>query len=488
MEKHTKKLTILHSNDLHGDFMAEQVDDKLVGGVSMLSGYVSKVRREEENVLYAIAGDMFRGSIIDAEYKGISTIEIMNLLAPDIVTIGNHEVDYGIAHLLFIEKCAKFPIINANLYIKSNGARLFTPYKILKVGGMNILFIGIITEEVLAQARKDNLIGAFIDTKEAAAEVTRICNAYKSVDVDLTVLLTHIGFEDDKKLAAMLPPACGVDLIIGGHSHTLPEQPWVENGIQIVQAGTGTDRIGRFDLVIDTDRNCIDSGTWRTVPITAADCPRDEALEAVLAKYKEATDRKYARIVTRLRAQLTHPQRNTETQLGDLFADILREMLGLDVMLLGSGSIRQKAIGPIVDYGALKEAFPYDDGVYLMKITGAQLRKMMLFMLRDEAFAGDHTEFYQLSDGLQLVYARGEHALKECTFHGEEIADDRVLSVGIQGYHYANLESFLGLSFAEAGAIQTPRVVSTSCLDIIEEYLSTHQLLGAAAGGRLTVV
>ena len=73
MEKHLKKLTLLHSNDMHGDFLAEQVDENLVGGVSMLSGYISKVRNEEENVLYCIAGDMFRGSVIDSEYQGLST-------------------------------------------------------------------------------------------------------------------------------------------------------------------------------------------------------------------------------------------------------------------------------------------------------------------------------------------------------------------------------------------------------------------------------
>ena len=88
--KHLKKLTLLHSNDMHGDFMAKEVDDRLIGGVSMLSGYVGKVRREERNVVYSISGDMFRGSLID----------IMNILAPDVVTLGNHEVDYGIAHLL----------------------------------------------------------------------------------------------------------------------------------------------------------------------------------------------------------------------------------------------------------------------------------------------------------------------------------------------------------------------------------------------------
>ena len=95
---------------MHGDFLAEKVDSKLVGGVSLLSGYVSKVRHEEENVLYAIAGDMFRGSVIDSEFHGISTIQIMNMLAPDIVTVGNHEVDYGVAHLLFLENVRNFPL------------------------------------------------------------------------------------------------------------------------------------------------------------------------------------------------------------------------------------------------------------------------------------------------------------------------------------------------------------------------------------------
>ena len=78
--KNLKKLTILHSNDMHGDFQAEEESGKLIGGVSMLSGYIQKVRKEEKNVLYTISGDMFRGSVIDSEFKGLSTIEIINML------------------------------------------------------------------------------------------------------------------------------------------------------------------------------------------------------------------------------------------------------------------------------------------------------------------------------------------------------------------------------------------------------------------------
>ena len=268
-----KKLTLLHSNDMHGDFLAEDIDQNLVGGISMLSGYINKVRVEEENVIYAIAGDMFRGSIIDSEFQGLSTIQIMNMLGPDIATVGNHEVDYGIAHLLFLEKCADFPIINANLHITTNHARLFDPYKILEVGGMKILFIGILTDVALAQCKTDGLIGTFVTLEDAANEVGKICNTYNALDIDFTVLLTHIGFEEDKALAEILDPAWGVDVIIGGHSHTFLDEPAVVNGIPIVQAGTGTDQIGRFDILIDTDNNCIDSYTWMPVPIDAEHCP-----------------------------------------------------------------------------------------------------------------------------------------------------------------------------------------------------------------------
>lgn len=161
--KNLKKLTILHSNDLHGDFLAEQVDEKLIGGVSRLSGYVNKVRSEEKNVIYAIAGDMFRGSLIDSEYQGISTIQIMNLLAPDVASLGNHEVDYGLAHLLFLERCASFPIICANMYVKYIGKRLFNSHWIKEIDGMRVLFIGILTEDVLASTKREALIGTLVD-------------------------------------------------------------------------------------------------------------------------------------------------------------------------------------------------------------------------------------------------------------------------------------------------------------------------------------
>ena len=224
-----------------------------------------------------------------------------------------------------------------------------------------------------------------------------------------------------------------MDLIVGGHSHTLPEHAVEENGVVIAQAGTGTDQIGRFDIIVDTDNNCIDSYTWRTVPICAETCPRNPAMEQVLHRFTSQVDEKYSHIVGRFRRELTHPQRTQETELGNLFADIFTRSLGVDVMLIGSGSIRAEKLGPIVTYGDLIEGFPYDDGVFMFKVTGQQLRQMLHYMLREEAYTG-HTEFYQLPSTLRLRYDRRKGDFDYFTYCGrevgKEIGDDALLHRG----------------------------------------------------------
>src|SRR5665811_920570 len=209
----TRKFTILHSNDMHGDFLAEQEagGGDLTGGLPLLSGYINRVRAAEENVLYVISGDMLQGSIIDSDFKGTSTMQIMNYLAPDVVALGNHELDYGLPHLLFLEKIANFPIVNANIYITKFNKRLMRPYLIIRKAGFDILFTGIITEKILDSLKMDNLIGSFISLEEASGEIGKITNAYKNDDIDLTILRTHIGFESDLELAALLKPEWGVD-------------------------------------------------------------------------------------------------------------------------------------------------------------------------------------------------------------------------------------------------------------------------------------
>ena len=483
--KKYKNLVLLHSNDMHGDFFAEQQDNNVLGGVSMLSGYVSKARAEHPNTLYCIAGDMLQGSLIDTEFRGLSTIEIMNHLNPDVVSLGNHEIDYGLGHLLLLERCASFPIVNANLFIRTPYTRLFQSHKILYVDGMQIMFIGIITSEVLAPLKSDVLLGSLVDVEEAAREVGKICNAYRTIDIDFTVLLTHIGFEEDKHLAALLDPAWGVDVIIGGHSHTVLEKPEEVNGVLIVQAGVGTDQIGRFDIVVDTDKNAVAEYNWQLIPITEEYCPHDKVVEDAILRYKTRTDAKYGRILCWMARELTHPTRNQETELGNLISDAFLELTQVDIVLVGSGSIRKEAAGPVFTLKDLIEIMPFEEKLYRLTVSGRQFKQMYAHMLRSEALMGHHTEFYQFSRGLAVEYDSINKEFTRFDFNGSPMEPDALFTVCLQSYHLANFDAFLGLPLDEVTKNARPVLLSSSQRDVLEEYFIAAKHVDARLEGRL---
>ena len=487
MDDTIKKLTLLHTNDLHGDFLPKIRDGKEVGGLARLSGYVNKIRKEKKNVIYAMAGDMFRGSVIDSEYHGLSTINLMNNLRPDVATIGNHEVDYGFAHLLFLEKCAKFPIVNANLFITLNNSRVFTPYINIDIDGMRIMFIGLLTEEVLSSTKCENIIGTFIDLEAAAKEVGIICDNYRTVRTDMTILLTHIGFENDVKLAQMLDPDWGVDLIIGGHSHTFMDKPEVVNGVPIVQAGSGSGVIGRFDIQYDQASKKIEDLRWKCVPINEDTAPVDTIMEELIDSYRTETDRKYKRVVTRWARKLTHPCREQETEMGNLYADVLADGSSFEIMLFGSGSIRKTELGPVIEYQDMIENTPFEDVIYMIEVRGAQWRRMVQYLRRDEAWLGE-TEFYQFSKGVKIVYRKSTHTIEELSFKGTPVTDDMHLKLGLQAYHFKNFDKFFGVPLEEVKRNMKPRVCASSQNNIIEEYFCTNDGLDAQVEGRITIL
>ncbi len=471
----TKKITILHSNDMHGDFLAEvkEGNGQLIGGLSLLSGYLNKVRAQEENVIYVISGDMVQGSLIDSEYKGISTIEIMNYLSPDVVTLGNHELDYGLPHLLFLEKMANFPIVNANLYIKTYGKRLMNPYAIINKAGFDILFTGIITEKVLDALSLDKMIGTFISLENAAEEIGKICNSYKNNDIDLTIALTHIGFDSDLELAKMLKPDWGVDMIIGGHSHTILEQPEQVNGILVTQAGTGTDQIGRFDIEVDDDTNAIVAWKWQLIPINDDLTEPDEELERFISTFKAAVDKKYNALVTRFTEKLFHPSRERETTLGNMITDAMAYAAESDVILIGSGSIRVSKLGPIVTLGGLKACFPYDDSLTKYRITGKQLKRIFSHIMRLEN-RNSEGECYQINSSVRAVYSDSQKKVVSLTVDGVPVCDEQTYTIALQGYHFINSKKYLDISNKELLALESPRVIATSAYQVLEEWLRNH--------------
>lgn len=361
------------------------------------------------------------------------------------------------------------------------------PYLIIKKAGFDILFTGIITEKIMDSIKQDKLIGSFVDLSEASNEVGKICNAYKNNDIDLTILLTHIGYESDLELAKMLKPEWGVDMIIGGHSHSILDKPAKVNNILIAQAGVGTDQIGRFDITVDDDTNSIVDFKWQLVQIDEKIAPPDKKLEEYINSFKNEVDQKYGALICKLSRELTHPKREEETTLGNFTADGLVHASSSDVVLVGSGSIRVKKIGPAITLKDFLACFPYDDSLTQFEITGSQLKKIFAHFMRIENRDGEG-ECYQINHEVKAVYSVKEKSLVSLTINDLPVADDLFYTLCIQNFHYGNCQRYLNISQEELTASGKTKVVSTSIQQVLEEFFRNNQNTTREIEGRLVYI
>ena len=225
-------LTILHVGDTHSKMEPTQVrltldiDEGLkgkgvyveLGGFPNLMSAVETLRKLSPNSLFLHSGDMFQGTLYFTQYLGTADTDFWNLMKLDVATLGNHEFDKGPAILLNnLLKRATFTIVSANVDVQAEpqlqGVTL-QPYTVREFGGEKVGIIGLTTEEtpyISSPGKNIVFIGAMISVQNAASELA-------ARGVDKIILLSHQGYSEDLALA---PRVSGVDVIVGGHSHTL---------------------------------------------------------------------------------------------------------------------------------------------------------------------------------------------------------------------------------------------------------------------------
>jgi 5'-nucleotidase len=237
--------------------------------------------------------------------------------------------------------------------------------------------------------------------------------------------------------------------------------------------------------VVDDDTNSIVEWKWQLLPVDESLAQPDEELQRFIDSFKKEVDRKYNAIMCRFAQKLTHPRREEETSLGNLFADILAERAQVDVMFVGSGSIRGTEMGPLVTLGDFTAIFPFDDALYKVAVTGAQLRQIFKHILRPEN-RNSEGECYQVSKAVKAVYVDAARDLESLTINDQPVKDDEQYTICLQGYHYENSAPNVGLATEELTALGPSHVVTTSVIDVLEEYLGSHQNLNSRVEGRLT--
>ena len=455
MEK-TKKLTILHGNDFHGQVSFKIENDfTLVGGISLLSSYIKKVRAEEDAVFCAVCGDILQDNIQNSCSKGINTVKLLNLIMSDALSLGNHEMEYGLAHLLVFKECIKTPILCANLLVQPLDKPLFEPSRVFEADGIRILAIGVIPEHFTSGIMADEFCSTMVRYKDTYEAIRAEIRKHRDEHIDLTVVLSHYGIEGDRLLAENMPEDIKIDLILGGHSHIKMQEAETVNGTLVVQSNYGMTHIGRLDAEIDVIDGGIVGYKWELVRLDDTLCEFDSEADSyvdhVLFDKNALKEDCY---ICKLAERYEHNSRLEETDLGDLIADAFLDIYSPDFVILQSGSIRLKSCGPNVTLEMLKKLYPYDDSFVKVRLTGREIRDAFkyLFSLKSDGSVMNGT--FQYSRGFKLIADLERYKERGCRMeyiglNGEPLDDGRIYTVGMTKNCLNKFERYFGFAVPE---------------------------------------
>lgn len=378
----TFALTIMHSNDTHAAHQPNSAGD---GGVARQAAVINQIRAEGGNTLLLDAGDRFTGTLFHRVYLGQDQVEIMNLLGYDAMTLGNHEFDNGDEVLLAFLQGVDFPVVSANItFADTSLANIVQPYAVLDVAGQMIGVIGLTTADTPEIASpgagtmfSSDLVGA---VEGAVAELTE-------QGVNKIIALTHIGIDVDQSILTQLN---GVDVVLGGHSHTLlanaysaasaeyPIEAETEAGEPIIyaQAGANNLYLGRLDVEFDAAGLLSDFG-GDSIFLSRYITP-DPVADALIAELAVAIDElRTTEIEGVVASALLVGDRAVcrveECDLGNWITDAMLAETGAQIAITNGGGIRANIDEGPVTVGDVLTVLPFGNLVSTFELTGADV-------------------------------------------------------------------------------------------------------------------
>jgi len=370
------ELTILHTNDLHAHYDSfEPWGEVLQGGVARIKTMVDNIRETTENVLLLDAGDQFQGTLYFTVGGGNVVADVMNEMGYDAMAIGNHEFDSGPAALAALIDRADFPILSANVdaFADTSLSGKIYPYAVYSFDGNPVGVIGLTTEHT-AIASSPGPDVHFLDAGDMAQATVHVL---EESGVDIIIALTHLGHDRDLELASSVS---GLDVIVGGHSHTLlVDYPVVTSSasgepVLVVTAHEWGKQLGRLDVAFTRD-GLVDTHGGVPVPIDSS-IPEDEDMLELLAEYRPSIDALMMKIVGGTETALNGARedvRMRETNLGNLICDaMLWKTQGFDITLAiqNGGGIRSSIPKGMITMGQVLEVLPYGNQITVLGLSG----------------------------------------------------------------------------------------------------------------------
>jgi 5'-nucleotidase/UDP-sugar diphosphatase len=421
-----KELSILHINDLHGWLLPHPYGGEGVqeGGAARLAALVR--RETTARTLFLAAGDLMQGTNISNYFRGRPVIEALNDMGLDASAVGNHDFDYGLAVLEERAAEASFPFLAAN--VEGEDAAFLKPFTLVDRGGLRIALFGLTTERTPLETHPKNVRGlAFPSALEAARRLVPELERR----ADLVICLSHLGLEEDRRLAAEVE---GIDIIIGGHSHTKMTGPLRVGSTVIVQAYERGAFLGRLDVTVEEGRVTAADGRLLPVDGTAGE---DREVAALVEGYRVEAGRGMDLVLGRAAVPFDGDRsrlRSRETNLGDLVADVIREAAGAQIAILNGGAVRAGIPEGPVTLAHLYNVLPFDNHVLSFLLTGHEVREALETGLSRLAESGGG--FPQVS-GMSFAFDPGAPAgerLREVKVGAEALAGDRVYTVATNDF------------------------------------------------------
>lgn len=379
------RVVIFHTNDTHSN----------LSNLPVLAWLVNREREKEQHVLLVSAGDIFSGNPMVDNYDppGYPKIDLMNRLGYDVNTIGNHEFDYGPDMLRDRMEQAGFPFILANIDTEGSVVPQPDPWYIARAGRRTIAFLGLVqlNSQGIPSAHPDNLKGfRFYPPVEKAGEFS-----YLAGKADAVIALTHHGFSSDTLMAWRYP---WIDLIIGGHSHTLTLEPRTYNGIYVTHAGANLQYAGKVSLVF-RGRELVEINAEM---ISLRDVPgRDEEVAALVEEYNDNP------VLNRVIGRLSAPIEG-KPDLGSFITDIYREFGNFDFAFHNYGGIRVNRLEGEIRIKDLFQMDPFGNELVSMQLTYGELQSLI-----GNSLSSRNEPSVQISGGIIEVHVTDDNQLKE---------------------------------------------------------------------------
>jgi len=352
-----KQAVIFAVNDMHA----------AIDNFPKLACLVDSLRALYPDMLLVSAGDNQTGNPVNDQSpeKGLPMIELMNTVGFNLSAVGNHEFDCHPQGFSFLTRKANFDFICANLSANDSLNMKVSPYKIFTLpNGLRLAFFAILylNENGIPDTHPDNTKGfVFCSPSEVAKEYL-----YLKKQSDVLIALTHYGFENDVQLAETIP--AGIDLIIGGHSHTRVDKEQIHNGILITQAENKLKYGTLIKLVVNSDGQI-----QRTAQLIDIRNSKNEkaSVRAMVDKFNDNPT------LNKVIATATDDFSSYE-ELGYLMADAQRDAAGADIALVNPGGVRIDRLpkGPVTVMNVF-QLDPFGNELVVIRLTGEEIRALM---------------------------------------------------------------------------------------------------------------